>query len=166
MHVPGYLKKMVRVKDQVQSIDILPTVLDICGLPPHASAQGRSLLPLIKQNSSLPDRIWYGVLNVLRRDENRPVALAATTFRRRQSSIIRDGYQLIYTVTSGTAELFDLRNDPLAQNNIAGHHGTRVKRLMSEFNAIHDALPKYKTSTFILDEDTRQQLETLGYIEE
>jgi arylsulfatase A-like enzyme len=37
-----------RIKDQVQGIDIVPTVLDYLGIPRDHEQQGRSLLPLVK----------------------------------------------------------------------------------------------------------------------
>ncbi len=40
------LPKGVRVRAQVRSIDLMPTVLDLVGLPPEPSVQGTSLLPL------------------------------------------------------------------------------------------------------------------------
>jgi len=166
MHVPGDLKKMVRIKELVRSIDILPTILDMAHIPPHSNAQGISLFPLMQHNSYLPGRIWRRILHAVRGDEDRVVALAATKFKKLQSSIISDDYQLIYTMVSGATELFDLRKDPFAQNNIAGNNGALVKGLLSKLHQISDAVPQYKPSTFILDSEMRQQLETLGYIDE
>jgi arylsulfatase A-like enzyme len=42
-HIPGG----TRFRDPVSLIDVLPTVLDLAGLPPAQVAQGRSLAPLL-----------------------------------------------------------------------------------------------------------------------
>jgi arylsulfatase A-like enzyme len=54
--LPGYLRGGVTIGEQVQQIDIMPTVLDIAGIPIPAGVQGRSLAPLLldmqEQNES------------------------------------------------------------------------------------------------------------------
>jgi choline-sulfatase len=57
--LPGYLPGGVQVREQVQQIDVMPTLLEIAGIPIPASAQGRSLAPLIfeasrRSESSIP----------------------------------------------------------------------------------------------------------------
>ena len=165
INLPGVSRKTVRVEELVQSIDILPTILDIAQIEPHSGAQGRSLVPLIEQNSTFPGRIRWRMLRAFGSDDNSPVAVAATRFRKQQYSIISGDYQLIYKMAS-PPELFDLSNDPLAQNDIAAHHEARVLQLVSKLSQIKNAHPRYKASTFVLDQETRQQLETLGYVDE
>ncbi len=164
MHIPNYSKKMIRIKELVQSIDILPTILDIVHLPPHSNAQGETLFPLIKRNSNFIGSVWWHILNFFSPDKNTSIAIASTKFRTHQFSIISDCYQLIYNMQSGSIELFDLGNDPLAQNNITSNHETIVEQLLSILNQIKNVLPRFKISSFILDAETGEQLETLGYI--
>ena len=45
---PGGLQGGKRVKEQIQGIDIVPTVLDFLGIPLDHDLQGNSLLPLIR----------------------------------------------------------------------------------------------------------------------
>jgi len=45
---PGHIAGGRRVADQVSMIDVMPTILDLCGLPPAEVAQGRSLVPLLR----------------------------------------------------------------------------------------------------------------------
>ena len=164
MHMPNYPKKKITIRELVQSIDILPTILDVAHLPPHSNAQGRTLLPMIKRNSTFLGRFWVHLLHSFSKDENTSIAIDSIKNIPHHFSIISDCYQLIYNIKSGSIQLFDLRNDPLAQNNITNNHKTTVKQLLSKLNQINNALPRYKTSTFILDAETREQLETLGYI--
>ncbi|NIP93843.1 MAG: sulfatase-like hydrolase/transferase, partial [Akkermansiaceae bacterium] len=44
---PGHIPGGVRFRDPVSLIDVLPTVLDLAGLPSAQVAQGRSLAPLL-----------------------------------------------------------------------------------------------------------------------
>jgi arylsulfatase A-like enzyme len=48
VRLPGGENGGVRVKEQVQGIDIVPTVLDYLGIPPDHGFQGSSLLPLVR----------------------------------------------------------------------------------------------------------------------
>ena len=48
MRFPAGDKGGRRVSEQVQGLDIVPTVLDYLGIPPDHGQQGKSLLPLVK----------------------------------------------------------------------------------------------------------------------
>ena len=73
-------------------------------------------------------------------------------------------YQLMYDLESKSTRLFNIKNDPLVQNNITDNHEALVKQLLSKLINMYTEIPKYKTSTFTLDKQTREQLEELGYI--
>ena len=45
MRYPARIGRGVRVKTEARSVDLVPTVLDLAGLPPVASLPGRSLMP-------------------------------------------------------------------------------------------------------------------------
>lgn len=45
---PGRLPAGVRIREAVSLVDLLPTVLDLAGLPPLERTQGRSLVPLMR----------------------------------------------------------------------------------------------------------------------
>lgn len=48
VRLPGGDKGGLRVKEQVQGIDMVPTILDYLGIPRDHGLQGKSLLPLIR----------------------------------------------------------------------------------------------------------------------
>jgi arylsulfatase A-like enzyme len=47
MHVPGLVPASRRIGEMVQSLDILPTVLDLLGIKCPSHAEGKSLMPLL-----------------------------------------------------------------------------------------------------------------------
>jgi arylsulfatase A-like enzyme len=53
---PGHIPGGQRFRDPVSLIDVLPTVLDLTGLPPAEVAQGRSLAPLLL--GEVPESEW------------------------------------------------------------------------------------------------------------
>lgn len=160
MRIPNYPKKEIRIKELVQSIDLLPTILDIAALPPLQKAQGRSLLPLIKQHKNFLNRSLWQVFRSFKKDSH----TSFSEYSNYNCSIITDDYQLIHNLRSHSMQLFNLKADPLAQNNIAKDHDDISERLLSQFNEFYSIAPNYKTSIIPLDEQTREQLKALGYI--
>ncbi len=53
---PGRLPAGVRIREPVSLVDLLPTVLDLAGLPPPERTQGRSLVPLMRGDPSWETR--------------------------------------------------------------------------------------------------------------
>ncbi len=93
----------LRVKHQVRSVNILPTVLDVLGLEAPNPPDGRSLMPLIRNDP------WHGP------DEAFTLSSAAN---RGLSMRLTDGRKLIFDTTAwpdGIPQfrLFDLEKDPL-----------------------------------------------------
>ena len=48
VRAPGRLPAAAQVRPMVRHIDIVPTLLDLLGLPPHEQADGSSLVPLVE----------------------------------------------------------------------------------------------------------------------
>jgi arylsulfatase A-like enzyme len=53
--VPGVADRQLIVEEPVGHIDLVPTLLDILGLPAYEKAQGKSLYPVIKGEEPLAD---------------------------------------------------------------------------------------------------------------
>jgi len=85
-------------------IDLYPTLLDLCGLPPRQEVEGQSLRPLLND----PLSAW-----------DRP---ALTTFGPNNHSLRSERYR--YTrYADGSEELYDHDNDGGERNNLAGESG-------------------------------------------
>lgn len=100
IRLPGQ-KKGTRCDRPVGLIDLYPTLLDLCGLPPNERNQGLSLQPLIKR----PDAKW-----------ERP---ALTTYGRNNHALRTDRYRYI-RYEDGSEELYDHQQDPNEWHNLAG----------------------------------------------
>jgi arylsulfatase A-like enzyme len=161
IQIPNYPKKEARISELVQSIDLLPTILEVAGLPNHPSAQGRNLLPLIKRKKNFFNYFLWKIFHPLKKDSHTSFSMEP---RNNLYSIIAEGYQLIHNLNSNSIKLFNLNDDPLAKNNIANNHDDTVKRLLPELKESYSAVPIHKASTISLDEQTREQLKALGYI--
>ncbi|MEN8773056.1 MAG: sulfatase [Akkermansiaceae bacterium] len=99
--------------DRVTSlIDIYPTLLELCGLPPRDGLDGRSLVPLIEK----PDDEW-----------DFP---ALTSYDITEFAVSTERWRYIRYLDE-TEELYDLKNDPEEWRNLAAkpEHATVKARL-------------------------------------
>ena len=161
MHMPNYPTKEIRINELVQSIDLLPTILDSVGLAAHPQAQGKSLLPLIERNKNFFYRSFWHILHPSKKDAETSFA---ENIERQNRSIFDDGHQLIYTIPSDSIQLFDVNADPLAQKNIAKEREDIASKLLSKLTCVYRATPYYKAPVFTLDDTTSEQLRALGYL--
>lgn len=116
-------------RDQLAlNIDLAPTILALAGIKPPATMQGRDLSPLIR-GEALPWRDSFFYEHTY--DTNPPRSPIAQSEGLRTS----DWKYIRYPKTDPVFEqLFDLKNDPLERNNLAGspEHSDRLAQLRSE----------------------------------
>ncbi len=122
------------VDEQVQQIDIMPTILDMLGLPPSEGLQGYSLLPSIQgkpANNLRPvfcETILGGYQSTKEMEEIRLRCIRTKEWK------------LIYTNTptsnvssggldDGKYELYNLSSAPKEERNIFGNHPEVAKEL-------------------------------------
>lgn len=105
-----------RVTDKLfATIDILPTILDVCGIARNLPGEGRSLYRyLIGEQPDLTDRDYAysetGGLQGPFPSPNEPNVFCVKTCR----------YKLMYFKTPNEWKLFDLRKDPSESQNLFG----------------------------------------------
>ena len=93
-------KKAIEIKNMVNLLDLAPTLADIAGIPKKTSWEGRSLMPLLREEAS----DWEDI--------------SLTTFSIGSHTISTPDWQLI-SYFDGSFELYDLVNDPNQFKNIA-----------------------------------------------
>ena len=119
----------VSVSGVASLLDVLPTVCDALGLPTPDDVQGRSLLPLLRGDTTKHrDRIF------LEYSDNAEAAVRTQRYKLIYASGGRqrqDGYATA-TGPERRVQLFDLHRDPRESTNLADRpdHRARVDELM------------------------------------
>ena len=110
---PGRIKPGQVVQDLAISLDLMPTFLDLAGIPAPKDRpfDGISLKNLLLENKPLGERklFWNGLA-------------------------MRDG-QWKLVMTDGHPELYDLADDLAEKNNIAEEHPARVRAMVADLEA-------------------------------
>ena len=100
-----------------QSVDLLPTLLDMSGLPSADQVQGSSLVDFLN-GSSHEDRAVFATMYDF-------AFCSAATF----------GWKLVLNRANGQMTLFDLVNDPGELRDVAAEHPEAVKTLAGRLHA-------------------------------
>jgi arylsulfatase A-like enzyme len=129
IYVPGMEPRTIARR--VSSVDIVPTVLDLAGLPPDPGARGQSLAPEIFGGDLAPRPILVD-------QPQNPYYLPKRGF-------IEGSYKLHHAMDSDTYLLFDLDRDPAETNDLSGNSALlgEVQRSYAAFTSkIVDFTPK------------------------
>ncbi|MDA8743604.1 arylsulfatase [Rubripirellula amarantea] len=127
IHWPGKFDQGRDVLPITAHIDIMPTLLDLCGIetPSDIAFDGRSLRPLLENESARwPERILITDSQRIEQPE-----------KWRGSSVMTDQYRLV-----NQKELYDIKADPGQKNNIADEHPEVVGRLQRFYESWWDEL--------------------------
>lgn len=118
IRVPGMARPGAACAATVESVDLYPTLADLCGLPPPPGLDGRSLRPYLDDPaapSAKPARgFWTGGQQTLRTDRWRLTVYPG----------------LKGAGGSPAAELFDMRDDPHERVNVASAQPQAVEALL------------------------------------
>ena len=93
-------EKSININNTVNLLDLAPTLADIAGIPKKNQWEGRSLMPILKDQ----EKKWEEV--------------TLTTFSIGSHTISTPNWQLI-SYFDGSFEFYDLNNDPNQFNNLA-----------------------------------------------
>lgn len=151
MHVPG-LAEGRSFEQQVGSIDLMPTILDLLRVPhDELFVQGRTLVPLLRGESF----------------EERPM-LGEASIHPGQAAIRTRDWKYIELVDS--KELYDLRADPRESSNLCEREKERCTAFAEQLadwrranSAIAEKLQLPDAPAAQIDEETRERLRALGY---
>ena len=140
------------IDEQVRSVDVLPTVTEFLHVTPSAEAQGVSLWPLIQQGTAVRSNYSY-----------------AESIYPRTSM----GWSELRSMRTGTwklvlaprPELYDLATDPGELNNVIARHPAEADQLQKKIWEVSGVSAKTeKVTTAPVDDQTRQELASLGYV--
>ena len=150
-HGPG-IGAGKRIECASRHLDVAPTVLSLLGQPERTGMRGRSLAPFLR-----PDP---------RPALCEPVALVAESpaYGPDSQALIWKGRKLIVR-QDGVALLYDLRRDPLERTDLSASQPEVVKALrLLLARELSETAPAGASESLPFDEETRRQLESLGYI--
>jgi arylsulfatase A-like enzyme len=182
---PGHVPPGQRISEPVSLLDVLPTVLELAGLPPPEVMQGQSLVPLLmgregweprpiifeQYQIDLRNGLTTGHIEVL--DGRWGASLAVYPEVDDTVDFRPDGIQRaarLHFPDKPRLLLYDVREDPLATRNVNDRYPELVEKytefLLAQIEA-HEALALHFTPGGEV-ELTPEQLETLrslGYIQ-
>jgi arylsulfatase A-like enzyme len=155
LRVPFFMKcpglEPRTVDGNVNTIDILPTVAALLGIPPNPVWQG--------QNLFAPRETLAPVFSHTHGPREKPKV---------DSEMVRVGsMKLIRNLTAGTTELYDVDADPHEKADLAPQRPKQVEQLAALLDA-HDrenvrARGRVQQQSVAVSEETRRQLHDIGY---
>jgi arylsulfatase A-like enzyme len=156
LRFPGRVPQGLRVTEPVRLLDLMPTVLDLVGVPAPADVQGRSLVPSMAGG---------------RQERDRPVASEFNDGRgaERLESLRRGG--LTYIVDGARERVFDHEADPGEQRDLAARRDEDRQALRDELAAWRAECERVGAALRPGGEgvapspETLEQLRALGYVE-
>jgi arylsulfatase A-like enzyme len=145
--VPGLRGGKV-VEELTQTVDIMPTIIELLGIPVPHRAQGKSLVPLMKGEATGTMRKY--AFGHLPGDES--------YIRSKQWKLIR--------YWDGRKELFHISEDRGEERNLWSKRPDVGLMLEKELVAWEKSLPSFKVQSRFLpniDEQTRKKIKETGY---
>jgi arylsulfatase A-like enzyme len=147
---PG--KRLGRIAGQVRSVDVMPTILDLLGVPLDGAADGRSLAPLMRGEESGARPAYVRIQRAGVREMVSDGSL----------KLIRNAFPIAPAV-----ELYDLEADPTESENRAGTLPEQQARLDEQLAALRASIAEAGPPTFEPSDevpaDVRKRLNALGY---
>jgi arylsulfatase A-like enzyme len=162
IHIPlifsgyGFPSKLI-ISQQVRNIDIFPTIAEIVEIPSKdENIHGRSLVPLFhgKKLEELP--AYIESMPNIEKSQDKLIGIRTSEYKYVRS--IKDPEKI---------ELYDLKNDPLEENNIAENKKNiviKMEKILTELR--EDSLPESEQEEMTETETKKveQELKKLGYI--
>lgn len=156
-YFPGAGRQGVSVREVVETVDILPTVLEYLGIPEPRGIRGRSLWPLIRGEIA-PPRIALVEhagrnLVALRSDKYKYVRHLRT-----------NNVQPSYPFVEGREELYDLKADSFERRDLSQELPDVMRVLRRELGARRSEKLGLATGEAEITEETVEVLRSLGYV--
>ena len=143
------------IRQQVRLLDLMPTILDLCGCPISNGLLGNSMSSLLGQGEAKYD--GEETISEMRRDPWHRVAVRTESFKYIWDSKRPD-----------QPELYDLRADPGEKQNVRDHFPQEVSRFQASVDAhrlrVAETEPAVAVQKVKVDEEVARRLRDLGYL--
>lgn len=165
--LPGGASAGRRIAAPVSTVDLMPTILDLAGLPHEQGLSGRTLLPWMLGRSEPDDDVRITAVRLNRKKFYAPFK----SLRGDENIVLRQGpYKGIWNVEVDTFELYDLESDPAERFDISAKQPIRVEKMRAfarEWRreaVLQNDLGFDPTAPVGLSPEQRRLLESLGYL--
>ncbi len=130
---PNGLKPSVNNKQVASTIDIMPTTLDLCGIPVGSHIQGQSLAPILRQEREALEKD-YALIETARHHIG--IRTPSHMYGMRLAGAPTPNFP---TIGDDPLQFFDLEEDPFEMSNLAtteggSHLGTQLREKLSAWN--------------------------------
>jgi arylsulfatase A-like enzyme len=169
---PGGISAGTTVTQTVQSIDLMPTLLELVGVEVPEQVQGQSLLPLLAESD--PTSLGWRPRPAFAERSFAPAAFEAEDEMRLETQVvIHEGWKLIRNISRPEGwpeyELFDHAADPLNLDDVADENPEKVAELARVLEGWHRSALEARIATEdaaaeLSDEEIRK-LRSLGYLQ-
>lgn len=149
--LPGKKHAGMVIDVPVSTVDVMPTLLDLVGLPIPKGLPGMSLAPLMEGGTLAPRPLWAEVQNRFGKS----------------STLIEYPWKLIYSFKTEKVELYNLHEDPKERVDMATADGARaqsMKKRLLEWTEGKGRLFKETEATPLSPEEI-QRLKEMGYMQ-
>lgn len=154
VHLPNHGRAQV-VEEQVRLLDLMPTVLDLCGCPAPSGLEGESVRPLWTENRVPKARI---AVSEMAREEWHIISVRTETHK-----YIWDSHQ------PDKPRLYDLVADPRERRNVATGYPQIVRDLQAHVDVRlqkqKETKPQVTAVAPDMDDELMTRLRGLGYVE-
>ncbi len=161
------------IDQQVQNLDIMPTILALAGIQGPTNMQGRSLLPLLNGSGVASWQEWPAITQAMVADDGPPGGGPGNRAEKAHFGIIDHGWKLVRKEVDPEAqqELYEHPVDYLNLTNVIKSDGSssHVKALAETLEAWKTKasaakLPSDETMTQNLSSEELRRLRALGYL--
>lgn len=157
-YFPGAGRQGVQIKEVVELIDVMPTILEYFDIPAPKNIRGRSLWPLIRGEIE-PKRVA-----LIEHAGHNLVALRSDRFK--YIKHLRNLHiQPSYRFTENREELYDLRNDPNEQHDLSRQKPDATRVLRRELQRRRRGKFDLDTGRAEINDETVEVLRSLGYVD-
>ncbi|KPK76037.1 MAG: hypothetical protein AMJ79_08610 [Phycisphaerae bacterium SM23_30] len=150
---PPGLRKSKEIEDVATLVDIVPTVLGYLGIDQPSHIQGNDLSELIRGRAAARENRYVFTESLTPTKFGCNPLLGAVT----------EQWNYIQTTHP---ELYNFRQDPLEANNLIEKESQRARLMQSNLQEMVTQIVTVSQgdNTLEMDEETRKQLESLGYV--
>ncbi len=127
MRIPGIPGGRV-TSTYAQAADLMPTMLDLCGVDAPGTRHGRSLLPVLRGDAEHVREVCISTTSLATQAESGSAQAGLRTM------IQRPGWAMLYG-PGAAPRLFDTTNDPHQQHNVYDSHPEVARELHAAFIA-------------------------------